>query len=880
MKRKLALVLAGVMALTMLPIANVFAATGNSLSNLPAGLQNGKNTFFVEEPQYLQGDEWGDYTVPTGQNLVIKYGTDMKAGSQIVLDLANAEWAFDNTDKARTTWNSNNGFFSGGSTLMDSTTGTALVTSLGIPANLAVSSNMYVRDSALTFVGGRAELPYVMRISPVNKSSATLQLLADFTTDNDVIVVPVIAKANGSADATITVGGAYATPGTLTFGIVNSGVTVTTIKDQRTGTSSLDDLTLMISEARPNTLGGGWFSILAPENTWFVSRVQQPSGVQFMTVDAIGGLMGLQTGVYVNDTRYSQATQQMKFAGISADGRALRVWLDPTVFTNNTSSRNAAGTITIAGIDLILDSRDFTDGDEIGFDIKKGYYVDGDSEANATDVASNVAPASKDTKVNLTEESFKAGTFVTRGINIIPNDTVLTYVTGSFDGNGTNDNYGIADFGSDSFRVKEATIAETSVGSWASRRTTQVVLPEGVKFRAIKITDNDGGNVIGVEKDKVLYSDKKEGEVSTIAAGVGMELTEDALTFRGINVNTNTKGKIKFEAVLSIDASYEGDVTYTLVASGEEDQTVTVGNTKQPFTIDFDNNAHTMTITENYVGALKKDKQLYVSISDKKGDRLFLEKNTTAEEVTDALKLSVNLNTDATSRAISGAYQYSGRTSGAALFQQFLELHTTKESTDKTGPATILISNLPIIDASQYAYATVAGPAIANNYEYLYSEGNRLNSMFLNPGWEQSVGAAEGTVAVVNTSVFTIGQSTYAKGGESIDMDATPYISPEGNTMIPVRFVANALGFADDQILWNASTKTVSFVNTNRTASITQDSSDAIIDGTPAILLDINGNPVTAVNTNDRLYLPVRAISNLFSVPVVWDADAQTVTIN
>ena len=64
----------------------------------------------------------------------------------------------------------------------------------------------------------------------------------------------------------------------------------------------------------------------------------------------------------------------------------------------------------------------------------------------------------------------------------------------------------------------------------------------------------------------------------------------------------------------------------------------------------------------------------------------------------------------------------------------------------------------------------------------------------------------------------TIGESNYVIDGKSYAMDAVAYISSTSNsTMVPLRFVAQALGVSNDQILWNDVNKTATIITPTNT---------------------------------------------------------------
>ena len=91
--------------------------------------------------------------------------------------------------------------------------------------------------------------------------------------------------------------------------------------------------------------------------------------------------------------------------------------------------------------------------------------------------------------------------------------------------------------------------------------------------------------------------------------------------------------------------------------------------------------------------------------------------------------------------------------------------------------------------------------------------------------------------------------------------DVVPFIK-DNRTMIPLRFIAENIGL---YVNWIDSDKTVLLTNSKLEIKLTLDSDIAIVDGTE-ITLD-----VSPILVNDRLFLPVRFISENFFCSVDWD---------
>ncbi len=122
------------------------------------------------------------------------------------------------------------------------------------------------------------------------------------------------------------------------------------------------------------------------------------------------------------------------------------------------------------------------------------------------------------------------------------------------------------------------------------------------------------------------------------------------------------------------------------------------------------------------------------------------------------------------------------------------------------------------------------------------------------------------------TAVFTIGSTTYKVNGEERVMDVAPYIM-DARTFLPVRFTAEALGLTEDNIIWDANTKTVTVLKGDRIVQMQIGSRVLFINGAQ-IMMD------TAPEIRDgRTMLPIRWVAQAMGVSIEWDGDARTVTV-
>ncbi|HBV99553.1 MAG TPA: hypothetical protein DEF36_21240 [Desulfotomaculum sp.] len=100
-------------------------------------------------------------------------------------------------------------------------------------------------------------------------------------------------------------------------------------------------------------------------------------------------------------------------------------------------------------------------------------------------------------------------------------------------------------------------------------------------------------------------------------------------------------------------------------------------------------------------------------------------------------------------------------------------------------------------------------------------------------------------------TAFHIGLGTYTEGGIEYRMDASPFIE-NGRALVPVRYLALALGVPEDGIAWSSSSSTVTMVKEGAT----------IVLATGGSIMYVNDKPVqmetAPVLLQGRVYLPAR----------------------
>lgn len=121
-------------------------------------------------------------------------------------------------------------------------------------------------------------------------------------------------------------------------------------------------------------------------------------------------------------------------------------------------------------------------------------------------------------------------------------------------------------------------------------------------------------------------------------------------------------------------------------------------------------------------------------------------------------------------------------------------------------------------------------------------------------------------------SVFFIGSSYYNIRGTYQAGEAAPYIK-NSRTYLPIRPVGNSVGIADNDMVWNASARTVTLTKGSTTVRLEIGSPIMYVNGS-AIRMD------TAPEiSNSRACLPIAHIVKMFGYTAYWDGTNRAVTI-
>lgn len=123
------------------------------------------------------------------------------------------------------------------------------------------------------------------------------------------------------------------------------------------------------------------------------------------------------------------------------------------------------------------------------------------------------------------------------------------------------------------------------------------------------------------------------------------------------------------------------------------------------------------------------------------------------------------------------------------------------------------------------------------------------------------------------TAKFTIDSVTYVVNGESKAMDVAPFIK-DNRTFVPVKYVAEALGVKESDIIWNPYAKSVTIFKGDRVIQLKIGSKTLVVNGS-ALEMD-----TAAMIKDARTVLPIAWVAKALGVEYTWNDAERSVEFN
>lgn len=469
---------------------------------------------------------------------------------------------------------------------------------------------------------------------------------------------------------------------------------------------------------------------------------------------------------------------------------------------------------------------------------------------------------------------------------------------------------------------------EAVVDAWWAHRHTVFTLPEEVRFLQVEFED-----VRFVVNDTRLYAGSagdgnRNNPQPWFNTGVR---TNDVLIDHGRMVLSNfdivrsaggiTQEQARFDIHmwLNVQVDFEGPINLTLDNSAFRQQddnydvVTQIAYAVRPIEVltevrdarvgfqfvtvaDFD-------IVENVAGALLQGEYVYITITDLvSSDMAFAPGFSRA--VTDG-NLRISAVRTAGNLGFMAGSDWLGATGGQMVFE--IERGSTIPSTisfadiqvkiDRTVP----FSNFSAIDTSGYDIH-VWGPAVARNFRGLYSRdqiaGTGAFSLQL-PMNERDLFPV-GSISTHYIRIETPGElhhtpfanhvevpipsSTVRINGVETDLGVETWIDPvTSSAMVPVRFIAYALGLPGEAVIWDPINSTVTVDALSAGGRIIQfqtGNSAYLVNGVAVRMMNSEGVPVEMQIREGRSFVPFRSLGEAFGIPVSWDAERAVAIYN
>ena len=319
--------------------------------------------------------------------------------------------------------------------------------------------------------------------------------------------------------------------------------------------------------------------------------------------------------------------------------------------------------------------------------------------------------------------------------------------------------------------------------------------------------------------------------------------------------------KITFEIPVTVEAGFSGDITMNISGSraGVEDTELVVAKAETPITVEttttnVKNGVQTqtvadITITENFAGYIDEDCDLTIDVNTLGLAQSMVFESFDSIEVTDG-----NLEIGKCD------------TRDEMIVIPIESVSTTASTIELKGLTMALNRTLP-----EGGYdLEVAGNAVVKNG--LYNDGDFSDVAATVEDYVVITTPADDAAGV--NATFTAGQASYTVDGQTVEMDVAPFIDSNNRMLVPIRYAANAMGVSDSNIQWNGYTQTGTISGAMGVVQVTVGSTN-LITSNGTITMD-----TVAVNTNDRIYVPVRYIANALGASVEWDPATRTATFS
>ncbi|WP_205684276.1 copper amine oxidase N-terminal domain-containing protein [Clostridium formicaceticum] len=421
-------------------------------------------------------------------------------------------------------------------------------------------------------------------------------------------------------------------------------------------------------------------------------------------------------------------------------------------------------------------------------------------------------------------------------------------ISGRFEGyNGKDaDELDHAAFDDEAHELQTLIIEEATNGALLGNRRTRIEFPSWVKILGVDVDADDADVTLhGIDENEMegpIFGYKDRGESY-------LELTINP------DSGATVEAKVELTFYVSIKADAEGDIVAEVSGRSGAEGEVVLGTARRAVEMEIEGKTTIVDIGK------KAQAIPDIIISEIEGEDLMegdLVLNLSNGAVWNDYKVEV----------IEGDLEIDDVDDKDSNL-----IITIKKSGVSTKASTIKISNASIdVDRTIPDGAVnvrVRGTSARKNH----LPGSESKSTELDAGYFDQNNVVSAKVA----DVLAGGESAVGRDAVTLTIgeipaggDAAPYIS-NNRTYAPVSAVAQSLGIAKNNIIWNEANRTVTIMG-NKTVQMTIGSTTLLVNGTPVVM------DVAPEITSSRTFLPIAWLAKALDVEYSWDAATQTVT--
>ena len=833
MKRKIALALAAVMTVAMLPMS-AMAASSNSLSQ--------SNTSIKDDEILIRGLEdrsidlvtsAGALAKGTPVSLQIRPTSEVTEGESIILTVENGKFDENLVEMAPFVYESKNGksyeeliaLVNGGASVE-----TVLTNNVGNQGERKLPYGFrYINSEQIeVYLFPIPDSKVNQNNSDVTQGTPYYDIALPITTeDSDEGAVTVSIDAN---DSTITSGNHTVATVTDSDGSTTASVVAADVDVTSDEVYVVPDIT--IKEDIAGTFNGQTIKVKLNGNYEWTSAGKVVKGINCNT-----------------DQVLAQRTDSdgNKSDMISIDGRTLEFTLaDKTAFDSSKTS-----SIIIQGAKAQA-KEDDTYGDI-------NVTISGDS--------------------GITSQTLKVGERQDYGFAL----TALEEPTTIFAGRSPFAD----DMDEDDFVTAEFEFGETTPGTWLTGRKLEFSVPEGVKIVGYDITKT---RYIDTFTEGKIVDDGQTLRFDSLSSQ-GLDIDESNASYFDMKLYLSTSIDFSGDVTVSVSgAGLDADTLSDLVvAKVVTPVTVEAATTKSNIGYKSVETAD-IKITENTYGALQDGKEVSIKLDDTYSADLAFDDTNTDISVDGEIEVKsfkvkngvITFTVDSESYSAPSTITISGVAVGTTRSIPY-------------GNYSIIVGGEAVVnnyqeDVDQDSTITVSEGDVS---KVSGNDGDTKDfDLFEDEGFEfdNYLEIVTETATLDGEVRVTIGEKSLVMDGETVEMDAAAYIQTASNsTMVPLRFVTLALGVDQDavtdadnssKIAWDATSKTATIMysagSQQKIIQFTAGSPNMVVDGV-TITMEYG---VVAEIVDGRMYVPFRALGQALGVPVTWDAETRTAIYN